>query len=384
VVLLSGGFRDTTSVIAREASCSPVYSKREALGRQRSAARGLHNPDWRRASMKARDVMTSDVVSVQADTPVREIARLLLENHVSGAPVLDHAGAAIGMVTEGDLIGREEPDRQARRDWWLGLLAEGEPLGAEFLSTLGPVRQRTASEVMSSPVLSVSEDTDAAEIARLLRTYRIKRAPVMRNGKVVGIVSREDLLRCLAEKEERHSVARPKSWLLPASITALFEHPSGHDAAAEGRPPPDAHDAPANVTDFRRLVTDFEEKEVQHRDEVRRGVADQHRRVVADLVGRHISDEAWRKLVHDARLAAERGENEFMLLRFPSELCSDGGRGVNAPEPDWPATLRGEAAEVFLRWEQDLKPQGFHIAARVVDFPGGMPGDIGLFLSWRR
>jgi hypothetical protein len=71
-----------------------------------------------------------------------------------------------------------------------------------------------------------------------------------------------------------------------------------------------------------------------------------------------------------------------MLLRFPSQLCSDGGRAINVTEPDWPATLRGEAAEIYLRWERHLKPHGFHLTARVLEFPGGMPGDIGLFLSW--
>jgi hypothetical protein len=70
------------------------------------------------------------------------------------------------------------------------------------------------------------------------------------------------------------------------------------------------------------------------------------------------------------------------LLRFPVELCSDGGRAVNVPDPNWPQTLRGEAAEMYLRWERDLKPCGFHLAARIVDFPGGMPGNIGLFLIW--
>jgi CBS domain-containing protein len=330
--------------------------------------------------MKARDLMTSDVAAVNADTPIRDIARLLLERRVSGVPVLDAAGAPIGMVTEGDLIGSDASDRQARRDWWLDLLSEGEPLSSEFLSGLGPLRERTAGEVMSKPVLTISEDTDAAEIARLLRAYRIKRVPVVRNGRVVGIVSREDLLRCVAEQAPR-PVAKIKSWLLPAGFSALLEHP--HDQGAAPKPdPPD--DDPVDVADFRRLVTDFEEKEVQHRAEARRGVAEQHRRAVAELIGRHISDENWRKLFHDARLAAERGETEFMLLRFPSELCSDGGRAINAPEPDWPASLRGEAAEVYLRWEQDLKPHGFHLAARVVDFPGGMPGDIGLFLNWRR
>jgi len=71
-----------------------------------------------------------------------------------------------------------------------------------------------------------------------------------------------------------------------------------------------------------------------------------------------------------------------LLLRFPSQVCSDGGRAVNVPDPGWPSTLRGEAAEIYLRWSHDLQPQGFHLSARVVDFPDGMPGDIGMFLVW--
>ena len=71
-----------------------------------------------------------------------------------------------------------------------------------------------------------------------------------------------------------------------------------------------------------------------------------------------------------------------MLLRFPSAVCSDGGRAINVTEADWPTTLRGEAAETYLRWERDLKPRGFHLTARVLDFPGGVPGDIGLLLVW--
>lgn len=333
--------------------------------------------------MKARDVMTSDVAAVRADTTIRDVAKLLLEKRISGVPVLDAAGAPIGMVTEGDLIGREDADREARRDWWLGLLAEGEQLNADFLSTLGPVGARTAGEVMSKPVVTVGEDADTSEIARLLRAYRIKRTPVVRNGRVVGIVSREDLLRELAEREPPHAAPRPKSWLLPAGLTTLRDHPHDEAASPKGEPPAQADDEAGTVADFRKLVTDHDEKEVQLRADARRGAAQQHRRAAAEMVDKHISDEAWRHLLHQAREAAERGEKEHLLLRFPSELCSDGGRAVNAPEPDWPATLRGEAAEVYLRWEQELKPRGFHVSARVVDFPGGMPGDIGLYLVWR-
>jgi len=70
------------------------------------------------------------------------------------------------------------------------------------------------------------------------------------------------------------------------------------------------------------------------------------------------------------------------MLRFPNQLCSDGGRAINIADPCWPAMLRGEAAELYLRWEQELKPEGFRLSAHVLDFPGGMPGDIGLFLVW--
>lgn len=146
--------------------------------------------------MKARDVMTSDVVSVGPDMPVSEIARLLLDKQISAAPVVDERGAPVGMVSEGDLIGRDKAERESRRDWWLGLLAEGEALNAEFLASLVR-RRRRARDVMAAPVVAVSEDTDVAEIARLLAAHRIKRVPVVREGRIVGIVSRANLLGAL-------------------------------------------------------------------------------------------------------------------------------------------------------------------------------------------
>jgi hypothetical protein len=78
----------------------------------------------------------------------------------------------------------------------------------------------------------------------------------------------------------------------------------------------------------------------------------------------------------------ERGEREYLLLRFPSQLCSDVGRAINSAEPSRPMTLRGEATEIYHRWERDLKARGFRLGARVPEFLGGMPGDIGLFVSW--
>ena len=148
-------------------------------------------------AIHARDIMTTEIVSVSPDTSTREIARLLLEKRISAVPVVDGNGVPIGMVSEGDLIGREEPDRVARRDWWLSMLAEGEALSPEFLSYVHSV-QRKARDVMTSPVVSVEENSEIGDIARLLENHRIKRVPVVRDRRVVGIVSRADLLHAVA------------------------------------------------------------------------------------------------------------------------------------------------------------------------------------------
>ena len=113
--------------------------------------------------MNAREVMTSPVISATANAPVRDIAQLLLKNHISAVPILDYTGAPIGMVSEGDLIGR----RNAQREWWLALLAEGESSSVpiSFPGYVAP--SASAIEIMSKPVVTVGEDTDAAEIARV-------------------------------------------------------------------------------------------------------------------------------------------------------------------------------------------------------------------------
>ena len=147
--------------------------------------------------MNARDVMTRDVVSVASDTPMRKIAALLVEKRISGVPVIDGSGAPIGMVSEGDLIGRSEAEREARQDWWLTTLAEGEAVNPEFLASLS---YPTARDMMSAPVISIDEKTSLGEIAELLTTHRIKRVPVVRDDRIVGIVSRADLVRALAAK----------------------------------------------------------------------------------------------------------------------------------------------------------------------------------------
>ena len=329
--------------------------------------------------MKASEVMTPEVVSVRPTTPIREIARLLLEKHISAVPVVGDADLPLGMVSEGDLVGRRDADRDARRDWWLDILAEGEALNPEFVAMLHAA-ERTARDVMSAPVVTVDEDADIAEIARLLTTNRIKRVPVVREGRIVGIVSRADLLRGLAQER-----ASPGGGFLARSLAELedhFDRLRHRETATQPKPSPRSDQDRLTAEQFRELMTSFEQRRQQEREATRRMAAEERRGEVAALIESHESDEAWRALLRRARQAAEHGEREFLLLRFPSELCSDGGRAINVTEPDWPATLRGEAVELYLRWERDLKPHGFHLAARILDFPQGKPGDVGLFLVW--
>jgi CBS domain-containing protein len=147
--------------------------------------------------MNARDVMTRDVVSVTPDTPVRKIASLLVKHGIGAVPVIDDSGAPIGIVSEGDLI---RPDRAAREAWrqsWLEILAEGEPLAPELLAWLRS-QNHSARAVMSAPVIMVSEETNLREIAEILTTRRIKRVPVVTDGRIVGIISCADLVRALS------------------------------------------------------------------------------------------------------------------------------------------------------------------------------------------
>ncbi|HET6469790.1 MAG TPA: CBS domain-containing protein [Geminicoccaceae bacterium] len=146
--------------------------------------------------MQAQDVMTTSVISVAPETPVEEVAALLRDRHISAVPVVDADGVLLGMVSHSDLLrllqGEGEDDRQP--PWWLSLIASSDERAHDYLRSHG----RTAGEIMSFPVVSVEPTTPVAEVARLLDTRRIKRVPVVDGSRVVGIVSRGDLLRALA------------------------------------------------------------------------------------------------------------------------------------------------------------------------------------------
>ena len=144
--------------------------------------------------MQARDVMTTSIVTVAPETPVEAIAQLLLDKGVSAVPVVDAEGRALGIVSEGDLILRQENGSARHRSWWLDLFSGSDERARDYLKSHG----HTAADVMTKDIVSVAEDTSVAEIAALLEKRRIKRVPVLRDDKLAGIVSRADLLRALA------------------------------------------------------------------------------------------------------------------------------------------------------------------------------------------
>jgi CBS domain-containing protein len=144
--------------------------------------------------MRAMDVMTTKVITVDEKATVPEAARLLAEHGISAVPVIDKDERVIGIVSEGDLLHRAETGTERCRSWWLDMMSSTNKLAGEYIkSHSGKVK-----DVMTRDVLSVTEETSVADIAVLLETKRIKRVPVLRDGKLVGIVSRANLVRALA------------------------------------------------------------------------------------------------------------------------------------------------------------------------------------------
>jgi CBS domain-containing protein len=171
--------------------------------------------------MQAADVMTFGAACIRADTPVEEAARLMLQHHISGLPVVDNSGGLVGIVTEGDLLRREASTRRPR---WLALLVGSlKPEDGPRLAHLA-----TVEEVMTRPVVTVSENTRVQEIADTLQRHRIKRVPVVRGGKVTGIVSRADLLRGLARLAQDMPAASAEDRALRMRVLdALGRAPKG-------------------------------------------------------------------------------------------------------------------------------------------------------------
>ena len=147
--------------------------------------------------MKARDIMSTKVVTVSPSTTVRDVAGLMVEKHVSGLPVLNDNGTLVGMVSEGDLLRRPEIGTEKHRRRWVSFFSGVDSQAREFTKS----HALRASDVMTEQVIHVSEETPLGDVVALMEKHNIKRLPVLSDGELVGIVSRADLLRALAARQ---------------------------------------------------------------------------------------------------------------------------------------------------------------------------------------
>ena len=152
-------------------------------------------------TIDAASIMTRDVVTAGPEDTVARVAALLTEHEISAVPVCDKDGKLLGMLSEGDLMQPFGQENALRRAWWLGMLAEGTDLAPEFLDSVRLDRRR-AKDLMKTDVITATERSSAAEIADLLNKHKIKRVPIVRDGKLVGIVSRADLIRAMSRSPE--------------------------------------------------------------------------------------------------------------------------------------------------------------------------------------
>jgi CBS domain-containing protein len=144
--------------------------------------------------MRAHQIMTRPVITVTPETTIVEAANIMLQKHVSGLPVVDATGKLVGVVSEGDFIRRSEIGTQRKRGRWLRFILGPGKSASDFVHEHG----RKIAEVMTKSPLTITEDTALEEIVELMEKNNVKRLPVIRADKVVGIVSRANLLQAVA------------------------------------------------------------------------------------------------------------------------------------------------------------------------------------------
>lgn len=181
--------------------------------------------------MKARDVMVSPVITVKPSFSVKEAAQIFIDRRISAVPVVDDQGKLVGIVSEGDLLHRSEAGTERKRSSWLMLLTGNDTLAAEYVKA----HARKVADVMTRKVITATPDTPLHEIASILEKNSIKRVPIVRDGQLVGLVSRANLLQAVA-------TAR-KELEIPLSDTTIRDQLLSHLGAQSW-----AHTSLLNVT----------------------------------------------------------------------------------------------------------------------------------------
>jgi hypothetical protein len=142
-----------------------------------------------------------------------------------------------------------------------------------------------------------------------------------------------------------------------------------------------------SAADLRTYMTEMQmaraAKEVEGLDRAEKARQDLAKRLAEPI---DLTPERLREIVQSLRAklrsAAERGQTELMVMRFPTSICTDKGRAINNSDPDWPETLTGRPRQAYELWRDQLRSAGFRLSAMIVEWPGGLPGDVGFFLKW--
>ncbi|MGI9525054.1 MAG: CBS domain-containing protein [Hyphomicrobiaceae bacterium] len=155
--------------------------------------------------MKAKDIMTRNVVTVPPGTPITDVAAKLVKHRISAVPIVADDGHLVGLVSESDMLHRTETNTTRKRKWWLEFFVDNDERAREFIKS----HAKTVDDVMSSVVVTVSADDELGDVADVLDSHNIRRVPVVSQGKLAGIISRSDLVRALAQQPtEKHTTKR--------------------------------------------------------------------------------------------------------------------------------------------------------------------------------
>src|SRR6188768_4317107 len=177
----------------------------------------LATPIPKESSMRAAQVMTSDVLSISSDATVFEAAELLVGTGVSAMPVLDGTGRMIGIVSEADLIRRAEIGTEPRRSWLERVFGDEVAAAKEYVA----LHARRVTDVMSKPVVTVQEDDTLGRVADVMAKHKVKRVPVLRGDVVVGIVSRANLLQALLSRGPQGAGSHPSDDQIRREVEAV-------------------------------------------------------------------------------------------------------------------------------------------------------------------
>jgi CBS domain-containing protein len=174
--------------------------------------------------MKARDVMVAPVITVKPHFSVREVAQLFIERRISAAPVVDDQGKLAGIVSEGDLLHRQEAGTERRHSPWLRFMIANETLAAEYVKA----HAQKISDVMTRKVITAAPETPLHEIASTLEKHSIKRVPIVSNDQLVGLVSRANLIQAVASARQKLEIPLSDSNIRDQVLSNLRGQPWAH------------------------------------------------------------------------------------------------------------------------------------------------------------